>query len=293
MSPGHRIEAGTLAAYLATTTDRIRLAPTLHVTTTEPFHLATQLASLDHATRGRAGWLVGAADSPDDLATVGAGPSTADDVRREVRDVIDVARDLWDSWEDDAVIRDVGTGRYLDPTRVHHVDFVGARFSVKGPLITPRPPQGHPILLAPDHLDLADRVDVVLVGGTDVDAVTARAVDARRAGAVLVFAELDLTFAEGDDHLATDRLRYRGATTLPSVLAESLSTLSRVVDGVRLRLGDPETDLRRFVGATLPAPDRAGLLHTPRSRATLRDTLGLLRPSNRFADRRAATTGPR
>jgi alkanesulfonate monooxygenase SsuD/methylene tetrahydromethanopterin reductase-like flavin-dependent oxidoreductase (luciferase family) len=92
-------------------------------------------------------------------------------------------RQLWDSWEDDAVIKDVATGRYLDPGKVHHVNFVGATFSVKGPLITPRPSQGQPVVIATDSLGLA--ADIVLVDGPDLDSVAQRAAAAYDSGAPL------------------------------------------------------------------------------------------------------------
>ncbi|WP_370643591.1 LLM class flavin-dependent oxidoreductase [Amycolatopsis sp. DSM 110486] len=108
---------------------------------------------------GRAAWLVGATALPEALATVGRPPLGSDALRREVTDVVEVVRRLWDSWEDDAVIKDVATGRYLDPGKVHQVDFDGETFSVKGPLITPRPPQGSLVVLAPDTLADAARPD--------------------------------------------------------------------------------------------------------------------------------------
>lgn len=64
---------------------------------------------------------------------------------------VEVARRLWDSWEDDAVIRDVATGRFVDRDKLHYIDFVGRYFSVKGPSITPRPPQGQPVVAALAH----------------------------------------------------------------------------------------------------------------------------------------------
>ncbi|GGM49771.1 LLM class flavin-dependent oxidoreductase [Dactylosporangium sucinum] len=158
-----RIEAGVRAAYLSRRTGRIGLAPALPVTTTEPFHLATQLASLDHASGGRAAWLVAAPNGADELATVGRTPLDAAGLRREAEDVIRVARLLWDSWEDDAIVRDVATGRFLDADRVHHVNFEGATFSVAGPLITPRPPQGQVVVIVPHTLGLDALADVVLV----------------------------------------------------------------------------------------------------------------------------------
>ncbi|MEV4510811.1 LLM class flavin-dependent oxidoreductase [Dactylosporangium sp. NPDC049525] len=227
------VEAGVVAAYLARRTSRIGLAPTLHATTTEPFHLATQLASLDHASLGRAGWVVGATTDPADLATVGrtgAGDG-------EVADVVDVARRLWDSWEDDAIIRDVTTGRFLDPRKVHHVDFEGSGFSVIGPLITPRPPQGQVVVIGADTLGIA--LDVALVRATDPAEIADRAARARHAGAALVFADVPASF---DPALVRD-----------------------VVDGVHFRGGSP------------PVPESRGA-----HGATLRETLGLPRPRNRY-----------
>ncbi|BBH63842.1 monooxygenase [Actinoplanes sp. OR16] len=244
---GVRLEAGVRASYLSRLTGRIGLAPTLHATVTEPFHLATQLASLDHATLGRAGWVVGAESSAAAYATVGEPPLTGDDLRQELADVIDVARLLWDSWEDDAVIRDVATGRFLEPDRVHHVNFTGERFSVVGPLITPRPPQGQVVVIGADTLGVTSRLDVVLIDAPSPDRLVARARQARDAGAPLVFASVPFL---------TDVDEYAG-----------------VVDGVHLRGAGLNRDLTRLTdefGPRLPVGP------------TLRDTLGLPRPANVF-----------
>lgn len=66
----------------------------------------------------------------------------------EAADHVEVIRRLWDSWEDDAEIRDVATGRFVDRDKLHHIDFEGRHFSVRGPSITPRPPQGQPVVSA-------------------------------------------------------------------------------------------------------------------------------------------------
>jgi alkanesulfonate monooxygenase SsuD/methylene tetrahydromethanopterin reductase-like flavin-dependent oxidoreductase (luciferase family) len=244
------VEAGVRAAYLARRTTRIGLAPTLHTTTTEPFHLATQLASLDHASLGRAGWVVGAAAEPAALATVGRDAVEPGELREEVGDVVEVARRLWDSWEDDAVIRDLATGRFLDPERVHHVRFTSPRFSVAGPLITPRPPQGQVVVVGADTLGVTDRLDIALVdpGDGHGDDLAGRAGRARAAGAALVFASVFASVAASAD---VERLRG-------------------VVDGVHLR----------HDGGPLPsAPPRPPA-------ATLRAALGLPRPANRYASPR-------
>ncbi|MET9480629.1 LLM class flavin-dependent oxidoreductase [Streptomyces sp. NPDC006638] len=291
--PAGRIEAGTRAAHVSVLTDRIGLAPVLHVAPTEPFHLATQLASLDHASHGRAGWVVGAAAGEAALATVGRAPLSAGELRRETADVIDTARALWDSWEDDAVIKDVATGRFLDADRVRHIDFEGASFTVKGPLITPRPPQGQVVVLAPDALEADSRADVVLVARPDPAAVAARAVTAREAGAPLVFAEVEVVLDAGipaADRLAvldeaapwpgSGRLRHVGS---PEALVGLLRHLAESVDGVRLHPAVLATDLPVLVERVLPELSAAGLSRAPRPGAILRATLGLPRPANRFA----------
>ncbi|MEV7554530.1 LLM class flavin-dependent oxidoreductase [Amycolatopsis sp. NPDC089917] len=290
---GFRPEALGRAAYVATRTNRIGLGATAHVTTTEPFHVATQLASLDHASHGRAAWLVGAANSPDALATIGTGPLEPAGLSREVTDVVDVVRRLWDSWEDDAVIKDAATGRYLDPGKVHHVDFEGAAFSIKGPLITPRPPQGLPVVIAPERLLEAARPDVVLIGGSGLDDLRRRAHHAKESGTPRVFAEVEVLLNAAEtaekrlrrldssirwEH--TERLRYTGST---DGLTDLLAWLGTVVDGVRLHPAVVATDLPPLLETVLPRLRAQRALSVPEPGTTLRAALGLPRPANRFA----------
>lgn len=277
---GPRIEATTRAAYVSTLTDRIGLAPAANVTTAEPFHLAAQLASLDHASHGRAAWVVGADSSAEALATVGGPRLDPDALHHEVAEVVEVVRRLWDSWDDDAVIKDVATGRYLDPDKVHHVDFTGTRFSVKGPLITPRPPQGRPVVLAADALAEAARPDIVLVGGTGLDDARNRARRARETGAPLVFAEVEVVLGAAGRRPHGDRLRYTGSA--PG-LTELLGWLATSVDGVRLHPAVLATDLPVLAEEVLPALRAEGLLVSPEPGATLRTSLGLARPESLFA----------
>jgi alkanesulfonate monooxygenase SsuD/methylene tetrahydromethanopterin reductase-like flavin-dependent oxidoreductase (luciferase family) len=165
--------------------------------------------------------------------------------------VIDVARQLWDSWEDDAVIRDVASGRFLDADRVHHVNFTGARFTVTGPLITPRPPQGQVVVLGADTLGVTDRLDVALVAAADFDETAERARRAREDGAPLVFADVEV--AGGPDELEA-----------------LLDRLAGVVDGVRLHVSG---DLHPILAAIKPHPTAGG---------ALRERLGLPRPASQF-----------
>ncbi|GAB3282581.1 LLM class flavin-dependent oxidoreductase [Kineosporia babensis] len=279
-----RLEAGTRAAFAATLAGDLGLAPVLNATTTEPFHLATQLASLDHASHGRAAWIVDGLSDLDVLATVGAEPLGGAAQRQEVADVIRTARLLWDSWQDDAVIKDVASGRYLDSGRVHHIDFSGATFSVKGPLITPRPPQGQIVVIARDHLRVDEHADIVLVAAADPEAVAARA---QQTSSILTFADVEVILdlpgrpaaerlAELDDFTpwpSTGRLRHVGSVT---GLLDLLSEL-RGVDGVRFLPAVQALDLPLLAEQVVPARGRV------LPGRTLRERLGLPRPASRFA----------
>lgn len=142
-----------LGSLIAPWTTSLGVLPTVAVTHREPFHVAKAIATLDHVTawRGpaRAGWVVEVDTTAAGAEQVGLrtapGPQEA---WREAAEVIDVVRRLWDSWEDGAEIRDLATGRFIDRDRLHHIDFTGEFFSVRGPSITPRPPQGQPLVLA-------------------------------------------------------------------------------------------------------------------------------------------------
>ncbi|GAA1654585.1 LLM class flavin-dependent oxidoreductase [Actinoplanes couchii] len=270
------IDAGVRAAFLSRRTAGIGLVPQLQAAVTEPFHLATQLASLDHASGGRGGWLVGADDDPGRFAAVGQPALTGNDLSAEVGDVIDVARLLWDSWEDDAIVRDTTTGRFLDADRVHHVNFTGARFTIAGPLITPRPPQGQLPVVGADTLGVTARLDVALIDATTVDEITGRAVRARRNGAALVFAEVTGPPPDLLDRLAgvVDGVLLHAVTgaDLPAAVAAigPLPPARTIPRGTPARATPRET------------PDRGGQEGNP-VRGTLREVLGLARPANRHA----------
>jgi alkanesulfonate monooxygenase SsuD/methylene tetrahydromethanopterin reductase-like flavin-dependent oxidoreductase (luciferase family) len=160
VSGSGRLNALQRAAFVAPLTRSIALVPEVDTVYTEPFHVSTQLASLDYVSRGRAGWLVAAYGADEygssQAAAVGREPVDAGRRTREAGASIEVGRRLWDSWEDDAVIRDAGTGRYLDVDRLHYADFEGPDYSIKGPAIIPRPLQGQLPVLAPAGLLAAE-----------------------------------------------------------------------------------------------------------------------------------------
>src|SRR6478736_219297 len=95
------------AAHLLTPlTSRIGLVPLVHPAVVEPFHLASQLAALDHASLGRSGWLVGSGSVPGARRALDRPVAQGADLADETADVVNVVRDLWDSWDDDATVRD-------------------------------------------------------------------------------------------------------------------------------------------------------------------------------------------
>src|SRR5271156_3666312 len=149
-----RLDALLIAARVAPLTQRIGLIPTVTVTHTEPFHASKSVATLDYVSTGRAGVRVAISARPDAAAHFGrrtlphlsadpnndpAAQQQVSEYFAEAADYVEVLRRLWDSWEDDAEIRDVATGRFVDRRKLHYIDFEGRWFSVKGPSITPRP----------------------------------------------------------------------------------------------------------------------------------------------------------
>jgi FMN-dependent oxidoreductase (nitrilotriacetate monooxygenase family) len=143
-----RLEPRMLFSALAVSTTRIGLAATSSTTYGEPFHVARAFATLDHLSRGRAAWNVVTTSYARSAANFSRGAHPPHDERYAIAaEFVDVVRALWDSWEDGAIVMDKVGGRFLDPGKLHTIDHEGRYFSVKGPLNTSRPPQGHPILI--------------------------------------------------------------------------------------------------------------------------------------------------
>ncbi|MFJ9351125.1 LLM class flavin-dependent oxidoreductase [Streptomyces sp. NPDC101237] len=290
--PVGRIGAVERAAFIAAATSTIGIAPVVPVTYAEPFHVSSQLASLDHVSAGRAGWVVTEEDRPEAARVWGRPLVAGADARaRESRDGVEVVRALWDSWEDDAVIRSVATSRYLDRERLHYVDFTGETYAVKGPAIVPRPPQGQLVVLGRPERVPAEQLDVALVDGRDPASVAAAAAGA---GTPRVLAEvevaLDTPESTGAERVAdlarhaewTDRGRLRHIGSA-NALVDLLAELSRHVDGVRLHPLVLDEDLGVLSRLVLPALSGRRLTARPLPGTTLRSALGLARPANRFA----------
>ncbi len=143
-----RFEPFTVLSALASVTRHIGLAATCHTTYNEPYHVARKFASLDHLSGGRAGWnFVTGANAEDALNFSREAHTAHGDRYDRAEEFADVVRGLWDSYEDDAFLRDKESGVYLDPAKLHILNHKGKYFQVKGPLSMARPPQGYPILI--------------------------------------------------------------------------------------------------------------------------------------------------
>ncbi len=138
----------TLLSALAMETDRIGLVATASTTFDAPYHIARRFASLDHISGGRAGWNVVTTANPDAAFNFGHEIQMEHDERYGLaREFVDVVTGLWDSFADDAFVRDQESGIFVDPSRIHVLDHKGASLDVRGPLNIARPPQGWPVIV--------------------------------------------------------------------------------------------------------------------------------------------------
>lgn len=138
----------TLLSALAMATKHIGLAGTASTTYYEPYMLARAFASLDHISHGRAGWNLVTSSQTAEALNYGRGKVKphADRYAR-AREFARVVQGLWDSWDDDAFVRDPDSGLFFEPDRKHYLNHKGEYFDVRGPLNVPRPPQGYPVMV--------------------------------------------------------------------------------------------------------------------------------------------------
>ena len=307
-----RLDASLIAARVAPVTRSIGLVPTVTTAHTEPFHVSKTIATLDYASTGRAGWRVQIGAVGEEASLFGRRQPTDIDVPalfEEAADHVEVVRRLWDSWEDDAEIRDAATGRFIDRDKLHYIDFTGSRFSVRGPSITPRPPQGQPLVVALAHASVpyafaARSADVALITPHTVEAIPGivQEIRAAQAGAgrgderLLVFGEF-VVFLDEDPAAAIARKErldeaagtpYRSDAPVfvgsPSALADQLAAWSAAgLDGFRLRPGTVPRDLAAITGRVVPELQARGLFRRSYEADTLRGLLGFERPANRYA----------
>jgi alkanesulfonate monooxygenase SsuD/methylene tetrahydromethanopterin reductase-like flavin-dependent oxidoreductase (luciferase family) len=283
-----RPDAVLVASRVAPATRHIGLIPVATVTHTEPFHVSKAIATLDFVSHGRAGWQVRVSGTPHEADQFGRRDIRGVDLFDEASDAVEVVRRLWDSWEDDAVIRDIAGGRFVDRDKLHYIDFTGQYFSVKGPSITPRPPQGQPVVAALAHAmptyEFASRsADLVFITPQNDESLLAILGEiAQASGAGLkVYADVFVSF-DGTTDPRSDALVFDGA---PTELVDLLLRWQlHGIEGVRLRPAVHATDLPVIVDEVVPLLQQAGRFRTTYADGeTLRERLGLPIAENRYA----------
>ncbi|MGW7613891.1 LLM class flavin-dependent oxidoreductase [Streptomyces sp. NPDC054766] len=319
-----RLDAVLIASRIAPLTRHIGVVPTVVATHTEPFHISKAIATLDYVSSGRAGLRVQISARQNEAAHFGrrtippfrfedydtpAVQEVVTDLFDEAADHVEAVRRLWDSWEDDAEIRDVATGRFIDRDKLHYIDFEGGHFSVKGPSITPRPPQGQPVVTALAHATIPYRLvaraaDVGYVTPHDADQARAIVQEIRaeqdaagRAGdTVHVFGDL-VVFLDDDPGAAEARRERLDALAgepytsdarifagTPVQLADLLQELSAAgLSGFRLRPAVVGHDLPAITRGLVPELQRRNVFRNAYEADTLRGLLGLARPANRYS----------
>ena len=321
-----RLDAELIAARVGPATSRIGLLPVATTSHTEPFHHSKAIATLDYVSLGRAGVQVrvsstqleaaqfGRRQIPDRWGAPADDPAVTAfvaDLFDEAAEFVEVMRRLWDSWEDDAEIRDVATGRFVDRDKLHYIDFVGRFFDVRGPSITPRPPQGQPVVAALAHNTVPYRLaaraaDAVFITPHDVDGLRRITAEIRgleeevgRVGEpVRIFADLAVFLDPEPAAAAARRARLDeldGATWTsdaeifagtPPELAELLAgwyDAEPGLTGFRLRPAVLPTDLTAITSGLVPLLQSQGRFRRSYAESTFRERLGLTRPANRYA----------
>jgi alkanesulfonate monooxygenase SsuD/methylene tetrahydromethanopterin reductase-like flavin-dependent oxidoreductase (luciferase family) len=310
-----RLDAVLIASRVAPLTEHIGLVPTATVTHTEPFHISKAIATLDYVSTGRAGVRVQISGRANEAVHFGRRQipgfkqdALVTELFDEAADYVGVVRGLWDSWEDDAEIRDAATGRFIDRDKLHYIDFEGRWFSVKGPSIVPRPPQGQPLVTALAHGTISYRLgaraaDLVYV--TPFDAGQASAIEqeiraeqasaGREAEPLHVFADLVVFLDETASRAAGRKARLDELSTMeygsdalvftgtPTALADLLQEWQRAgLTGFRLRPGTIPHDLEAITRGLVPELWHRGAFRREYEATTLRGLLGLPRPVNRY-----------
>jgi FMN-dependent oxidoreductase (nitrilotriacetate monooxygenase family) len=298
--PMTMIEPTVILTAVAAVTERIGVVATVSTTFNHPYNIARRISSLDHASRGRAGINAVTTYNPAAVANFGS-EGILDHEQRYGRagEFLDVVKELWDSWDEDAIVADVAAARWADPDRIHAIGHHGAHFDVAGPLNLPRSPQGRPV--------------VVQAGGSE----QGRALAGRHAEAVFTS---QLTLPDGQAYYADLKRRAASHGRDPDTI-KILPGLTTVIGGTEAEARARYERLEELAGGASSLPQLALTLGLdageldldgplPQAKladrathngshgfydsfvgATLRDHLGLPRPASRFDNRVLDRTG--
>jgi N-acetyl-S-(2-succino)cysteine monooxygenase len=227
----------TLLAGLAAVTKNIGLVATATTSFNEPYQVARRFASLDHMSNGRSGWNVVTSSNASEAFNFGRDAHYGHAERYDRADeFVRVVKGLWDSWDDDAFVRDRASSLYFDPERIHFLNHKGKHFSVRGPLNVARPPQGYPVIFQASASDTgkelaAQIAEVIFTPLHDLEQAKKfyRQLkdDAARYGRtdedLVVMPGLNVVIAESEKD-ADEKIRHLQSLIHPDVGKELLST---------------------------------------------------------------------
>jgi N-acetyl-S-(2-succino)cysteine monooxygenase len=233
----------TLLSALAMVTEHIGLVATASTTYNEPFHVARKFASLDHISGGRAGWNVVTSVQMGEARNFGRNSVDPHAVRYErAAEFVRIVTGLWDSWDDDAFVRDAESGLFFDPGKMHVLDYKGKYYSVAGPLNVPRPVQGWPVIVQAGASDegretAAEFAEAIFSPHINLDAAKSYYDDVkgrmskygRDPAHLKILPGLSVVVAETDAEAAAD-YEYLQSLIHPIVGREILSTMLGGVD---------------------------------------------------------------
>lgn len=138
----------TLLSALSMATEKLGLTATVSTTYNEPYNVARKFATLDHISGGRAGWNIVTSQLDIEAHNYGRAKHPEHGLRYQMaQEFVEVVTRLWDSWDEEVLVRDRETGQFLDASKLKTVDYQGQWYASKGPLNVPRPPQGYPVLI--------------------------------------------------------------------------------------------------------------------------------------------------
>lgn len=256
-APFLSLEPTIVLAAVAAATENIGVIGTASTTYNEPYNIARRFLSLDHASGGRAAWNVVTTADPSASRNFGSDNVVAHQTRYErAAEFTDIVKALWDSWEDDALVGDKATGRFVDTSRVHSVNHVGRHFSVAGPLQVPRSPQGRPV--------------IIQAGGSD----DGRDLAARHAEAIFSVAQ---TLEDGIEYARDVRARAARFGRAPDEIV-FLPGLTTVIGSTEAEAKRREQELWELVPLENSLARLAGLLQIDRERLKLDEQLPSVLP---------------
>ena len=255
----NRFEPLTLLAALAMETTHIGLAATLSTTYSDPYTVARQFASIDHISKGRAGWNIVTSPLEGSAQNYSRPQHPEHDLRYRMADeYLEVAKGLWDSWEDDAFVRDKANGRFIDPDKMHRLNYRGEFYAVQGPLNISRSPQGRPVLIQAGSSEAgrnfaARHADAVFTGGASLEDGVRFYEDVKQRAASCGRAPEDILILPGcgpivGSTMAEADARYEEIANLVSI-EDALNYLGRYfndIDFTQYDLDAPFPDLGDF-----------------------------------------------